>query len=317
MVSQEEKKEFDVLCIGQANVDILIRPVQQLDFSGDAVHVDEVRMANGGDALNVAVNMRRLNNHVAFAGQIGDDAFGRFLLEKMKDSQIDTSSVHVSRVSSTASAVCLVHEDGERKFLYCGGANEQFSADNVDMNTLMNSRIVFVGGSYELPRFDGDGAARLLQNAQKRGKITAMDVTWCADGQWDRIIPSLQYLDFFMPSQNEGKWITGCEEPEAIADELLRLGVKNVLVKLGSKGVLLKNAKTSYLCDPIQVAVQDTTGAGDAFNAGFLTGLLCGWDLKKSIKYGCATSAFCIQQMGACPENINYEKVCAVAFNAL
>lgn len=315
--SQTENKEFDILCIGQADVDILLRPVDHLDFQTDAVHVDEIRLENGGDALNVAINMSRLNNKVAFAGLIGEDMFGQFLLEKMKFLGIDTGSVRRSRAFSTASAICLVSPSGERKFLYCGGANTQFTADDVDMNTLFASRVVFIGGGNELPRFDGDGAARILQTAQKRGKITAMDVTWCADGQWEKIVPSLKYLDFFMPSQNEARYITGCEEPEAMADALLRMGVKNVVIKMGGKGVLLKNSKLTYECAPVQVAVQDTTGAGDSFNSGFLTGLKYRWDLKKAVKFGCATSAFCIQRMGACPENINYEKVCAVAFSAV
>ncbi len=317
MTTRSAACEFDVLCIGQANVDILVRPVNKLDFDDDAIHVEETRMINGGDALNVAINMSRLNNRVAFAGHVGDDMFGRFLLDKMDVLGIDATSVRISRVASTASAICLVSTSGERKFLYCGGANRQLTADDVDMNILFNSGIVFIGGSYELPKFDGEGATRILQTAQKRGKITAMDVTWCTDGGWDRIIPCLQYLDFFMPSQNEARWITGREEPEAMADELLRMGVKNVVIKQGSKGALLKNAKTTFECAPVQVAVQDTTGAGDAFNSGFLTALRCKWDLKKAVKYGCAASAFCIQQMGACPENINYDKVYAVAFNAV
>lgn len=305
------------MCMGQANVDILVRPVNKVDFDDDAVHVDEIRMVNGGDALNVATNMSRLNNRVAFAGAVGEDMFGQYLRDRMEGLGIDTSSLKVSRIASTATAVCLVSDCGERKFMYCGGANEQFTADDVDMNILMNSGIVFMGGGYELPRFDGDGAARVLQSAQKRGKLTAMDVTWCTSGEWEKIIPCLQYLDFFMPSQNEARWITGRDEPEAMADELLRMGVKNVIIKQGSKGALLKNARMTYSCAPIQVAVQDTTGAGDAFDSGFLTGLKCKWDLKKAVKFGCATSSFCIQQMGACPENINFDKVCAVAFNAM
>ncbi len=317
MVSRGANDGFDIMCIGQANVDILVRPVNKVDFDDDAVHVDEIRMVNGGDALNVAINMSRLNNRVAFAGAVGEDMFGQYLRERVAQLGISTDSVRRSRVASTATAVCLVSASGERKFLYCGGANEQFTADDVDMDTLMNSGMVFIGGGYELPRFDGDGAARVLQTAQKRGKLTAMDVTWCTSGQWEKIIPSLQYLDFFMPSQNEARWITGREEPEAMADELLRMGVKNVIIKQGSRGALLKNARMTFACAPVQVAVQDTTGAGDAFNSGFLTGLKNKWDLKKAVKFGSATSSFCIQQMGACPENINYEKVCAVAFNAV
>lgn len=317
MVSKAGMQEYDVMCIGQANVDILVRPVNKVDFDDDAVHVDETRMVNGGDALNVAINMSRLNNRVTFAGSVGEDMFGRYLKERMEGLNIDTTSLRVSRIASTATAVCLVSDSGERKFLYCGGANEQFTADDVDMSTLFNSGIVFIGGGYELPRFDGDGAARILQSAQKRGKITAMDVTWCTNGQWEKIVPCLQYLDFFMPSQNEARWITGRDEPEAMADELLRMGVKNVIIKQGSKGSLLKNAKTCFTCNPVQVAVQDTTGAGDSFNSGFLTALKHKWDLKKAVKFGSATSAFCIQQMGACPENISFDKVYAVAFNAV
>ncbi len=308
---------IDVFCIGMASIDILVRPVESVNLVDDTVKVEETRMANGGDALNVAINMARLNNRVAIGGQIGDDPFGQFLMTKMKSLGIDIQSLKVSRVASTGSAICLVRRNGDRNFLYCGGANELLTPADLDANVLTRSRIVFIGGTYMMPRFDGENAARFLQTAQKKGKITAMDVTWSAEGEWDKVNPCLPFLDYFMPSLNEAKMITGRDEPEAMADELLKRGVKNVVIKMGKNGALLKNAGDTFQCDPIPVAVQDTTGAGDSFNAGFLTGILKKWNLHKSVKFGCATSAFCIQEMGACAEGLNYEKVCAVAFNAL
>jgi len=310
-------ESVDVLCVGMGSVDILVRPVETVSFDTDTVKVDEIRLANGGDALNVAVNMARLNNKIAFGGQIGDDTFGHFLIEKMEELGINTQAVKMSRIASTGSAICLVRQNGDRSFLYCGGANELFNPAELDCGALSSCKIVFIGGTYMMPGMDGENAATFLQTAQKKGKITSMDVTWAADGQWEKVKPCLEHLDYFMPSQIEAKMITGKDEVEQMADCLLDHGVKTVVIKMGKNGAYVKNAKECFQCESISVAVQDTTGAGDSFNAGFLTGVLKKWNLHKAVKFGCATSAFCIQEMGACSEGLNYEKVCAVALNAI
>jgi len=94
----------------------------------------------------------------------------------------------------------------DRTFFYYGGANDLFSLSDLDLAQLDSASIVHVGGTYLLPRFDGEGAARLFAEARKREKLTSMDVTWDTTGRWLTVIePCLPYLSFFMPSIREAE----------------------------------------------------------------------------------------------------------------
>ena len=127
-----------------------------------------------------------------------------------------------------------------------------------------------------------------------------MDVTSDTTGRWLSVIkPCLRYLNFFMPSYKEAKSITGKEKPEEIADFLQNEGVETVVVKLGKEGCYVKGQGKGFYFPPYDVRVVDTTGAGDSFVAGFLTGLLQKWNLEKCTQFASVVSAHCIQQLGA------------------
>ena len=151
-----------------------------------------------------------------------------------------------------------------------------------------------------MPRLDGEGAAELFKRAKALGKFTSMDVTWDVSGRWIEIIrPCLPYLDYFMPSIGEAKHITKKETPEAIADFFLNEGVGTAIIKLGKEGCLVKNAKEKFVCPAFKINAVDTTGAGDCFVAGFLTGILRGWPLTECARLACAVAAMCVMHIGA------------------
>ena len=169
------------------------------------------------------------------------------------------------------------------------------------MARLDEPSIVHVGGAYLLPKFDGEGAARLLAEARKRGKLTSMDVTWDTTGRWLSVIePCLPHLSFFMPSIREAQQIAGSDVPQEIAEFFQKKGVGTAVVKLGEKGCYVKRgAEPGFFMSAFRTEVVDTTGAGDSFVAGFLTGVLKGWDVKACAELACAVSAMNIRAVGA------------------
>ena len=292
---------IEVLCAGQLNADILVRPVDRLDFINDTQRVEVIEIQNGGDSLNVAVGLQKLGHRVGFAGKIGDDLQGDFLEKTIDQAGIDGRGLVRAANLATSTVIVMINPAGERTFFYLGGANDHFSLEDINRCLFDEAALVHVGGTYLLPLFDGHGAAELFREARSRGKLTSMDVTWDPLGRWrETIEPCFPYLDFFLPSYKEAVKITGKDQPEEMAAALQRWGVRNVVIKLGSEGCYLRPAAAGgFFVPAFNTTVVDTTGAGDSFVAGFLAGLLRGWDLRECAGLGCAVAALNIRSVGA------------------
>lgn len=302
---------MDVLCIGELAADTVVRPVKPIDFSVDSVPVEIVSLKNGGDALNNAINLAKLGIKSGFCGLIGEDAYGRFLYDAASRAGVDVRGLKVS-TTPTCSVVVLIKEDGQRSFLHFRGANAELCFEDIDSQLIDECRFVHIGGTFHMARFDGPDAARVLEMAKRKGKVTSMDVAWDSTGRWLNLIrPCLRYLDYFIPSYNESMAMTGLTDLDEIADFFQNEGVTNVVIKLGELGSYVRTPERSFRCNVYSVPVIDTTGAGDAFVSGFLTGLARGWALEQSVEFGTATAAFCIQAVGATTGTPQFEDVVA------
>ena len=292
---------MDILCVGQLAADILVRPVDRVDFGVDTVRVEGIDIKSGGDCLNAALGLATLGNSVAFAGKVGADQLGDYLAGVLAAAGIDCRSLRRSTEAGTCGCLVLINGRGDRTFFYHGGTNDLFSLDDVDLSLLEEASIVHVGGTYLLPRFDGHGAAALFKAAQAKGKLTCMDVTWDTTGRWLSVIePCLPHLSFFMPSIREAEKIAGTGRPEDIAAFFQARGVGTAVVKLGEEGCYVKpGAEAGFFVKAFPTEVVDTTGAGDSFVAGYLTGVVKKWEPKRCASLGCAVAALNIRRVGA------------------
>jgi sugar/nucleoside kinase (ribokinase family) len=292
---------MDALCVGQLAADILVRPVDKVDFAVDTRRVESIDIRNGGDCLNVALGLAQLGASVGFAGMVGRDQLGEYLAGVMTAAGIDARGLCRTDRASTCSCLVLINAAGERAFFYHGGANDHFSDSDVPAGLVEEASLVHVGGTFLLPRFDGAGAAALLARARGGGKLTSMDVTWDTTGQWLSVIePCLPHLDFFLPSEREAERITGRSAPEDMAAFLRDRGAGTVVIKLGAQGCyVLPKTGRGFTVPAFRTEVVDTTGAGDSFVAGFLASLLRGRDLEACAMFGCAVAALNIRKIGA------------------
>jgi len=303
---------IEVLCVGQLAADVLVRPVGRFDFGGDTQRVELIELSNGGDALNVAIGLSRLGCRVGFVGRIGADHWGDHLASVIEGERIDRRGLTRTAEASTCAVIVLISSTGERTFLYRGGANDLFGPEDVDPALVAEASIVHVGGTYLLPRFDGEGAAALFAAARAQGHRTSMDVTWDTRGRWlETIRPCLPHLSFFLPSIREAREITGRQSPEEMARFLQDCGVENVVIKLGAEGCQVQpEGRKGFRCPAYRAQAVDTTGAGDSFVAGFLTGLVRGWRLSECARLACAVAALNIQKVGATAGLPSYEEAC-------
>lgn len=294
----------NVLCVGSITADIITSPVDSLPEKGTLRAVENITISVGGCASNAAIDLAKLGIPVAIASKLGDDPMGRYVKDELEKHGVNIRGLVTGSVPTTVSNVCLT-SDGERSFLYSPGSAADFSIADVDRNLLEMTDIVFVAGAMLLKRFDGRECADLLRAARAAGKTTVMDTAWDYEGIWlDKISEALPYLDIFMPSIAEAKKLAGVDDDDGyreIAARLKAIGPKNIVVKLGNKGAYMLKENGDEMLAPTYTSIKpvDTTGAGDAFCAGFIAGLSLGKAYDECLRLGNAVGTSCVRKIGA------------------
>ncbi|MCL2362004.1 MAG: carbohydrate kinase family protein [Defluviitaleaceae bacterium] len=296
-----------ILCVGQLVADILVLPVESLDYATDTTAVEQIELLPGGDAMNVTLNLARLGAETAFIGRVGDDEFGKMLHRALMQAGVDSNGLGINPEFPTDTSLVLINSQGDRTFYYRGGATGTLAPAHISDAQLAGSGIVFIGGTFSMPYIDGEGAKDIFARAHKHGAVTAMDVNHDTKGRWmDLIGPSLTELDYFLPSLSEAKYLTGEDQPEAIARKLRETGIKTAVIKLGEKGCYVQSETESFYQEAFPAKAVDTTGAGDSFVAGFLFGLSQELPLRECARIGCAAGAITVGILGATAPNLTH-----------
>jgi sugar/nucleoside kinase (ribokinase family) len=292
-------RAVDVVCLGILVADTIARPVDGLPPRGSLELVDEITLHGGGCALNTASVLTRLGLRAAAVGKVGRDAYGDFVLGLLDARGVDRRGVLRDPTVATSASVVLVDAGGERTFLHLPGANGHLRADELDPDVLYAGRALHLAGALVMPELDGEPTAALLAEARARGLLTSLDTVWDATGRWERVAPSLPHLDLIVPSLDEGRAISGREEPVDVAAWLRKAGVGAVALKMGAEGCYVSGDGFEGPIGAPGVAVVDGTGAGDAFVAGLLYGLLAGWPLERAAALANAAGALAVTAVGA------------------
>jgi 2-dehydro-3-deoxygluconokinase len=269
-------------------------------FSVDVTLIGPVEVGTGGDAVNEAFTASRLGNRVGLVTKVGDDVFGRLLLEDARKAGVATDQVKVSPTDRTAVAALLVGREGNRNICAYRGAFENLRLDDLDLEAFGRAKIVNVGSMFALRSLDGEGVRTVLERAKSSGALTGADMKFDTYGLgFEGIKAVFPFLDYFMPSYDEALYLTGEREPDGQCRALMAAGCGNVVVKLGPEGCYLATPSKRERVPPCLAERVDTSGAGDNFVAGFLTGLNRGWDAERCARFGNATAAVSIQEVGS------------------
>ena len=302
------EKSFDVCCVGHMCTDVLVKPVDALPEKGKLLLLDSVHLKTGGCGMNAAIGLKKLGVHVTMLGKVGRDGFGAFMRDTLVGHGVDISGLIMEEGGMTSASVVLVGSDGERSILHCLGTNQSLRYEDVDLTLVDNARVLFIGGTFLMPSFDGADAAKLLAYAKGKGCVTAMDTAWDSTGRWLRTIePCLAHLDWFLPSAEEAAQITGLSDPAQMAAFFKARGVKNVVIKLGGDGCYV-SARESFTLPIFEVDCVDTAGAGDAWCSGFLTGIVRGMSIRDAASFGNAAGALCATAIGTTDGLMNFDE---------
>jgi sugar/nucleoside kinase (ribokinase family) len=298
-------KTLDCVVCGSCVVDILVRPVplESAITGGKLLLVEPIEVTTGGIVSNSGAAMARLGGKVAAFSYVGDDDWAPIIRRKYQAEGIDASALVTHPTGATSTTAVLIDPSGERSFMHCVGApkllNKAAFLDYIDL--FARSRMALVGYYAIMPNLEPD-LPEVFEAMQQVGCRTALDAA--GDGgslkPLDRILP---FLDVYVPSHHEAEHQTGESDPHKIIEIFRGCGAPGLLgVKLGSKGALLSPAAGKYVDVKVVTPpgpIVDTTGAGDSFYAGLLTGLLRGLSVEDAGRLGAATGACCITGLGA------------------
>ena len=277
----------DIAVLGNVNVDLLVSPAAEIPPPGHEWQVGSMTVRAGGAAANTALTLAALGTPPVIAGCVGDDGLGRVVLDELLSAGVE--GVQVVPGASTGISIAFEAPGHDRSFLSFLGALATFDPSLVPQSCL-DHRFVLLCGYFLTPRMRGDGARRLLQQAKARGGTTLLDVGWDLEDWPDatraEVIELLPLVDVFLPNELEATALMGAAEAADAARRLQRLSGGWVVVKLGAAGCLgVGPDGREVAADAPSVEAVDTTGAGDAFNAGLLHALARGLDWDEALPF--------------------------------
>jgi ribokinase len=273
--------------------------VDRLPSTGETLLARGYRVDFGGKGSNQAVACSRLGAKVLFVAKIGQDHFGEMALGLYRKEAIDVDSVMRVPDEPTGVGFIIVDAKGNNCITIDPGANDLLTAAEVSQSLDILPSEAVVLTQLEIP-VEAAGAA--MAWGRKRGALTILNPAPV------RILPPsvLQLVDILTPNQTESKVLTGRSpdapaEPETLARDLIRSGVKEVVMTLGENGALIVTANSSLHIPAIKVLANDTTGAGDSFNAGLALALACGARLEEAVRFAVVTGGLAVTREGVIP----------------
>jgi sugar/nucleoside kinase (ribokinase family) len=308
----------EVICIGMACADVAVRGVDNNRAPASVegrIPVEGVTITGGGDALNESIVLGRLGHHVQLMAGCGRDAAGTVMRYVISQAGVDTSLFVEDGEYSTPVSVLLIDAEGERKILSVvpGGAGSFIAKKRytLDPSRIGNARVVSLASLFNAPLDDTALVARIAKEAKARGAVV------CADTKPLRrelsladYREALPYVDFIFPNEEEtALYAPGCATPREAAAHFQSFGVKNVLMKMGAQGVHFFGEGEDFHVPAFKVEAVDTTGCGDNFAAGFISGLLQGMDMRGCCEFACAAASICAQTLGASTGVVSMEQV--------
>ena len=291
-----DNRPFDVLVAGEINPDLILADSDlTVRFSQHEALVDSATMTIDSSAAIFACGAARLGLKVAFIGVVGDDFFGHFMLESLTARNVDVSNVIVNPALDTGLSVIL-SRGVDRAILTHMGAMNALRADDIPDSLLAQARHFHVTSYFLQTALQPDLPA-LFARARGLGLSTSIDTNWDPEERWTGVDAVLEETTIFLPNDAEALALTGAA---TVGEAARQLATKadTVAVKLGGDGALTCAGEGITRAAAIPIAVADTVGAGDTFDAGFVYGYLHGWDASASLQLGIACGSLSTREAG-------------------
>ncbi len=285
---------YDVIVAGELNIDLVLKGDVEPEFGQVEKLVDDMTLSAGGSACIFAASAAKMGLKVLYVSRVGDDLFGHFMLDAMRAVGVDVARVKIDPTIKTGATIILSKGQDRAMLTYLGSiakvCYEDLGEDWVHM-----ARHLHVASPFLLTALRPD-MPKMMRLAREAGMTVSLDTNWDPTEEW-KVDDLLEYVDVFMPNENEVMAITGERDVErAIAKMAAR--VPTLVVKLGAEGAVAVRGEERIRVPAWPVQVMDTTGAGDTFDGGFLAGWLKGEPLRRAVELAVTCGALTVAQVG-------------------
>jgi len=290
-----------VVSFGAHIADALAWPFTEVPPGQQLAMLEQIKFTVAGTAAAPSVNLAKLGHDVATVGRIGKDSIGDFVRTTMTSYGVNTAHLTVDPHLQTSSSLLPIRLDGSRPALHVIGANAALTEDDVPWDIVAEAEVFHLGGAFILPGIDGEPMARILKRVKELGVITTVDFLMSPRSDAGDIIgPSLPYIDYLMPNIEEAGWLAGSEDRATIINWLHDHGSPCTILTLGVEGVSIGvKGESEVVLPAFDIDVMDTTGCGDAFTSGFISGLLEDLDLTGCAERGLACGSLVATGLGS------------------
>ena len=271
---------------------------EKIPVPGETILGEKYIIGPGGKGSNQAVAAAKAGAKTYFISKIGDDQFGSMAKSIYDKAGVDYSQVIISKDFMTGAAGILISKDGQNAINVVPGAAGELTIEDID-----NASSVIMESSVFLTQLEAPKEVVFysLKLAKKNNAITVLNPAPAS-----KIDPEVfPMIDYFTPNETEASFyvnhpVENEKDAKEASTRLLKLGVKNVIITMGEKGAFFSNNEESFHIPIINLdkPVVDTTGAGDAFNAGFAVSLIENQQIKDCIKFASATAGLSTTKVG-------------------
>lgn len=288
---------MEVIGFGALNLDRIIH-ADDIPKPGEEIFLKSMNSFPGGSAANTIAGLAKLQVSTGFVGKVGDDAEGTELLESLMYLGVDTKNIKVTSGKSGTSII-MVNRSGERSILLDPGVNDIIETRDIAIDYFHGAKIFHMSSFVcKDSQKSLDTQKKLVKEIKAMGLKVSFDPGHLYAKKGSEIEELIRNTNIFFINEEEMRILTGMNYMEG-AKSILAKGVDIVAVKLGSRGCFVTNGAMEFHVPAFGSNVIDTTGAGDAFNAGFLYGILNKKTLEECSRYGNAIASLCIQKSGA------------------
>lgn len=291
------------LVIGDINLDIIVNLRAKLNFDTDSQ--SEISFSGGGSAANFSYWLDYLGQKVRFIAKTGDDFIVNFLKEDFKETEIEFINLK-SEKRNTGRIVILLSEDGARTMITDRGANVMMRPEDIKeryfdkVNHLHLGAYTFLGGKNM-----EESALNIIKKAKSKGITISFDPSSYSGLKKygsNKILSQTKGIDFCFPNIDEAEELTQRTAPKKMVEKLLK-NYKNVILKYGKRGCFIGDINgIEFIKQKEVIDKGDTTGAGDAFTAAFISNYYTNKNLKKAAVYANNVAAKCVKKTGGRPD---------------
>ena len=282
--------KLDIVIVGEINLDLILYGLPLAMPTERELLGSGFSMTLGSSSAILAHNLAMLDARVGFITKVGDDALGKIAIGRLGEASVDLA--HVIRDRDTGSGVTLILPHGEeRHILTYPGTIFELRFEDLKLDYITSARHFHMSSLF-LHRGLRDHIPELFRLAKSKGLSTSLDTNDDPEDLWaGPLAETLPHVDILLPNEREAKKIARRDDLEAAIARLAEQ-VATVVVKLGAKGAMAVRGRERIIAPPVRVEVVDPVGAGDSFDAGFLSQYLRGRDLGACLEYGNLAGAF-------------------------